>query len=558
MKTINKLFLTIGAVATFGLASCTSDLDLKPSNPQEETDLTGKLYEDFANVQLQFTSPGVNGNSAVSGFDPGMGTFQRAIFNLETISTDEANWLSTDNDFLQAEVQYGFAAPSNAAVLGTYSRMTCNIAMCNLFIKNVQEDKYGLTSVDQQRDAQTFVKQAKILRGACYYYLIDLYGNIGYADENTPQGEAPEQLTRAEAYNRAVADLEAVVAEYGNDYTQTWAYVGKEVGMAILMKFYLNAEIYTGTPQWEKCWNICQQIIAQHTGTGLEGSGLVDSYEKLFAANNSQYVKGAGGAVSEIIWGLPQDPDHIKAWSGSSFMLNAFLNSKSDKAKWNSGGSWGCMTARKQLADKFTWTWAKEVDPATGEEKDVYVSDDLRTKWWATESDGFTYDANPIYNLDHQLTCGYLPLKYIGWDIDNFGNKIKPSSGTTECLSSDYAMIRLAEVYLSAAEADLRGSLGHNTESLKYVNYIRKRAGVSTWGAEDLTLQNLMDERQRELYTECTRRTDLIRDGKWLKGYNWTWKNQVLEGANLPDRSLLWPIPGTMLDVAGYTQNPGY
>lgn len=546
MKTINKLILSIGAVATFGLASCTSDMDPTPKNPQEETDLTGKLYEDFANVQLQFTSPGVNGNSPVSGFDGGMGTFQRAIFNLETIPTDEANWLSTDNDYLQAEVQYGFAAPSNAAVLGTYSRMTCNIAMCNLFIKNVQEDKYGLSSADQQRDAQNFVKQAKILRGACYYYLIDLYGNIGYADENTPQGEAPEQLTRAEAYNRAVADLEAAVAEYGNDYSQTWAYVGKEVGMAVLMKFYLNAEIYTGTPQWAKCWDMCKQIIAQHSG-GLDNSGLVDDYAKLFAANNSQYVKGAGGSVSEIIWGLPQDPDHTRAWSGSSFMLNAFLNSKSDKTKWNSGGSWGCMTARKQLADKFEW------DDAT-----MTSSADARVRFWATSADGYSFDANPVYNLDHQQSCGYLPLKYIGWDIDNLGNTVLPATGTTEFLSSDYAMIRLAEVYLSAAEADLRGSLGHNTESLKFVNYIRKRAGVATWDASELTLQNVMEERQRELYTECTRRTDLIRDGKWLKGYNWTWKNQVLDGANLPDRAMLWPIPGTMLDVAGYTQNPGY
>lgn len=548
MKTINKFFLSIGAVATLGLASCTSDMDLKPSNPQEETDLTGKLYEDFANVQLQFASPGVNGNSPVTGFDGGMGTFQRSIFNLETIPTDEANWLSTNDAFMNAELQYSFASASNQAVLGTYSRMTCNIAMCNLFIKNVMEDAYGLSSVDQQNDAQNFVKQAKILRAACYYYLIDLYGNIGYADENTPQGEAPEQLTRAEAYNRAVADLEATVASYGNDFSQQWAYVGKEVGMAILMKFYLNAEIYTGTPQWSKCWDICQQIIARHTGSGLDGSGLADNYAKLFAANNSQYVKGAGGPVEEIIWGIPQDANHTKAWSGSSFMLNAFLNSKLDiKGKWNAGGSWSCMTTRKQLTEKFEW-----------DDASMTTSADTRVKYWATAADGFSYDPAPVYNIDHQFTCGYLPIKYIGYNLDANGVESIPATGTTECLNSDYAMIRLAEVYLSAAEADLRGSLGHNAESLKYVNYIRKRAGISTWGAGDMTLQNLMDERQRELYTECTRRTDLIRDGKWLKGYNWTWKNQVLEGANLPDHAILWPIPGTMLDVAGYTQNPGY
>ncbi|MDE5568534.1 MAG: RagB/SusD family nutrient uptake outer membrane protein, partial [Muribaculaceae bacterium] len=73
-----------------------------------------------------------------------------------------------------------------------------------------------------------------------------------------------------------------------------------------------------------------------------------------------------------------------------------------------------------------------------------------------------------------------------------------------------------------------------------------------------LTLETLQDERCRELYTENCRRTDLIRYGKWLSGYTWNWKAGVAEGANLPERCLLYPLPASIVTLAGYTQNPGY
>ena len=42
-------------------------------------------------------------------------------------------------------------------------------------------------------------------------------------------------------------------------------------------------------------------------------------------------------------------------------------------------------------------------------------------------------------------------------------------------LGGDYATIRLAEIYLSAAEAILNGA-GSSAKAVEYVNYIRERA----------------------------------------------------------------------------------
>ena len=126
-----------------------------------------------------------------------------------------------------------------------------------------------------------------------------------------------------------------------------------------------------------------------------------------------------------------------------------------------------------------------------------------------------------------------------------------------DCANADYVVIRLAEIYLSAAEAILHGA-GSTADALRYVNLIRGRAGLAAWTAADLTLETLQDERCRELYTENCRRTDLIRYGKWLSGYTWNWKGGVAEGANLPDRCLLYPLPASIVTLAGYTQNTGY
>lgn len=90
------------------------------------------------------------------------------------------------------------------------------------------------------------------------------------------------------------------------------------------------------------------------------------------------------------------------------------------------------------------------------------------------------------------------------------------------------------------------------------MNYIRERALLSPWTSGELSLNSLQDERCRELYTENCRRTDLIRYGKYISGYNWNWKNQVPGGADLPAHFNLYPLPSSIVYLGGYTQNPGY
>jgi hypothetical protein len=84
---------------------------------------------------------------------------------------------------------------------------------------------------------------------------------------------------------------------------------------------------------------------------------------------------------------------------------------------------------------------------------------------------------------------------------------------------------------------------------LVIVNQIRTNRGATAFAS--LTLDNLLDERSRELYWEGWRRNDLIRFGKFLGA----WTEKSASG----DERLLFAIPSEQLAVnPNLTQNPGY
>jgi len=157
-----------------------------------------------------------------------------------------------------------------------------------------------------------------------------------------------------------------------------------------------------------------------------------------------------------------------------------------------------------------------------------------------------------------------------GYAVTKFKNKTlagdaAPSGGNPDFVDTDFPMFRLADAYLMYAEAVLRGGAGGSaTQALDYVNAIRKRAYGNASGditSGQLTTAFILDERGRELYWECHRRTDLVRYGLLTGGnYIWSWKGNVKEGVATDSYRDLFPIPASDLAanpsmvqvVAGY------
>ncbi len=88
--------------------------------------------------------------------------------------------------------------------------------------------------------------------------------------------------------------------------------------------------------------------------------------------------------------------------------------------------------------------------------------------------------------------------------------------------STNFPIIRYADVLLMAAEADLKVNGTPSATAVEYFNQVRRRAfGASPTAANpaldltaaQITMQDIMDERSRELCFEGVRRADLVRWG---------------------------------------------
>lgn len=557
MKAISKILFGAGAlIATAGFSACTGDLDLLPTDPSSvtaaefEKDPQGYMEQVMADLYVNYctTGPSTEGDQPqpISGFDFGMCSFSRVCIQLGCFSSDEMAWLPTDADW--GNFRYGQVATNAPCILGMYSRLIVNASLCNDFIQTVNGGYFKLTP-ELQDQADEFVRQAKILRAATFFYLMDNFGNVPYGHEEVAIGSVFPQVTPDVVYKGETETLEELVAWYKqNDPNNRppYGYVGLDVAESLLVKYYLNAKSYGAEPAYEKCAEHAEAVIARLKGKGFNNSGLCYKYWQVFGHNNDQYTPNGPGwtGINEIIWDQPSDANKLQGWTGGSFLVNAWAGFEGGEASvWNATNGWKCLAARSTFVKTyFEWN------------DDFSESPDERTKLWCTTKQDFPVDNPSVAGQDKN---GFITVKYSNFDYENdeTGAKCATQPAATDNLGIDYAAIRLAEIYLSAAECYLQ--LGTNqAKANEYVNLIRERSGQAPYA--NVTMNELIRERSAELYNEGHRRTDLIRWNMWLSGYNWSFKNGVPEGADFGPEMRWYPLPLNIIGQAGYHQNPGY
>lgn len=119
-------------------------------------------------------------------------------------------------------------------------------------------------------------------------------------------------------------------------------------------------------------------------------------------------------------------------------------------------------------------------------------------------------------------------------------------------------MMRMAEVYLIAAEADIYANGGSN--ALSYLNKIRSRAGAKPLTAKP-DVQMVLDERARELCGEYVRFYDLKRTGRLSKEYLTNTNPDVGQYFSDATHNVRPIPPGFLNTLQGggvYYQNPNY
>lgn len=529
---IKKYLMLGGTALALGLSSvsCVGDLDLEPIDPSKifadpnDPDFVGCSFAECYAI-MGFCGTAGPGDANLSVPDAGASVYSRVILMMQEFPTDEAFWIWEDNG-LRDMCTVNYSA-SNKQVEICYSRLYQHIALCNSFLA-ITEDRADDPEMAVMRD------EIRTLRAMSYYWVIDIFGNGGFTISQ-PDGSEPVQTPRAELAAWLEGELRDIVDNGHLARTPFYGRVGIDAAEALLARYYLNAGVYTGTEQWANCLTRCNNIINRHKGGGFNGSGLAKRFLQVFCGQNHEFAPGGGNtAENEILWVQPFDANKAQSYGGTTWLIAGPLSA----ADFGLNASWSCMTAHKELSERF-----------------VDEPGDVRYSLWITdgrdmENQGF---------LDFSIG-GWQPIK---WTNYNKGVDTDFDIANTEVgvfANTDLAWIRLSDIYLMRAECYLHGH-GDATEALEGVNFVRERAGVTPWQIGQLTLDNLLDERSRELYFEMTRRTDLIRFGKFVGPgqEKWMWKGNILNGSTIADHFALMPIPTNILAAqADFKQNPGY
>lgn len=552
----------IVSLLCFSLTSCFSDLDTEPLDDNELVSskvystadgYMGMLAKCYSSLILTGQKGGDGGDGDLQGANEGYSGYVRLLFYLQELSTDNFLMPSSSNG-LRKMLNMQWDASNAPVVTWTYQRLYMAIAYCNEFLRECTEDKLRARGLWEEMgaDCEAYRAEARFIRAYCYAALCDMFGNVPYIDENTGVKDVPEQQSRKDIFEYAEKELLDIDSKLKDSHVAKYGHVDRVAAWFLLSRMYLNAETWIKVNRYDDALKYAKKVIE-------EGNyPLARDYREIFLADNDQ--------CSEIIWPLCQDGQKAQSSAGTNFYVKAFVNGPMNELYQTGVGSrgWGNVRAKTTLVDAF--------DPAD-------VPFDVNDSWGNNKADKRALFMTALPNqrketwddnlaMTSTFTCGY---GYIKWR--NVTKNDQPAPQGEAYTSIDFPMFRTGEAYLIAAEAILRGAQGTRAQALSYVNEIRQRAYMSgnyakagvrsdvagTITDDQLTLDFILAERQRELASELVRRTDLVRFGKFTKGNNWDWKNGERLGADVDDHFNVFPIPETeRTNNPNLKQNDGY
>jgi len=533
---MNKIyyFLIVLGLSSSLLTSCEGDLDQYPHTETTSEDVyttaanyktvLAKLYASFV-ITGQEKGGGNSDISSNSGYD-----YMRCFFNLQECGTDEvaSTWLEGDN---VGNLTYLSWDADDPWVSDMYYRIYYTITLCNEFIRNASDANISKFTDDEQAEIIHYRAEARFLRALAYYHALDFYRNIPFVTEADPVGAyTPPRYTSQQVFDYIVSELTAINDNLlSNDATNfEYGRASKAAAWTLLAKLYLNAEVYINANHYTDCITYCNKIINGDGGA----YALENDFTKLFNAENNL-------RDNEIIFPLTVDAEHTVTWGATTYIICGEVGTSSDYLKpadYGIASGWGMFRARGELSA-------------------LYNENDGRNLFF---TEGQTQYLDQIDNQSY----GYFFKKWT-----NLTDAGEAASNTTDGgVNTDYPMFRLADVYLMLAESVLRGGNGSSvTTALNLVNKLRERAfgdnyetngKLSTAG---LTLNFILNERARELALECTRRTDLIRFGKFTTSdYLWQWKGGVKDGTSVDSKYNYYPIPTSDLTANPNLYNDEY
>jgi len=447
----------------------------------------------------------------------------------------------------------------NGAWVGPYQ----GIGQVNIILKDVTNLNYASLGLPESDKAQ-HMSELRTLRAWFYTFLLDFFRNVPLSeDAETVKGQSTPQ----EIFAYIEKELkEALPGLPKNGRAGRWDQAG---AASLLVRLYLNAEKWIGTPKYTECAQIAQEII-----NGQYGAYSIDPDYK------GPFRSGINGYRSpENIFEFPHARNNLEF----SYFYNAFMHYQARYSLDNDWGGWNGihLTPSRDLEGNV-------YDYKLGKPFEKYAADDKRKQPFTTTGTGGQYEGfflfGPQYEFNKAKGFGYDLTKPVNGTEEYTGKPLvfvdqvgRFSEGATGLAKGSQVSlgeensgvrfikfpwlpmsqnlfqfnsapeVRLAEIYYSLAECKYRA--GDKAGAATLLDAVRKRNfPADKWPAHSyeanlaiLTDDEFVDELGREFLGERHRRTDLIRWNRF--GEEWWDKPK-----DATDKSV-FPIPARQLNA---------
>jgi len=481
-------------------------------------------------------------------------------------ATDEA--FNKFDDYNASVMNSGSLTPDNLGVFDIWAPTYKIIQNCNIFLSKIDN-----VPGDQAR-RNGLKGEVTYLRAYAYFKLTRDYGGVPLItkpfDLNSDFKAARNSYDECSSFIASELDKAATLLPV----QQGSASYGRATkGAALALKSTLL--LYAASPQWNPTNDVVRWQKASDAAKAvidLNAFQLFNgNYADLFTTKNSELIM-VRETNKQYMWSAFQGVEMFLSPSGFH--------------------GWASFAPSQNLVDAFGTADGKDLtDPTSGyNPQHPYVNRDPRF-YQDIVFDGRPY-GQPAFCQDRYGVGSTNVAEFYeggldspqGWD--KWNNSVtrytfRKYCDTTYNFNSEtqtnkfWIVSRLSEIYLNYAEAQFY--LGNNATTIKYLNLIRQRAGITnplSSGLSGTALENkIRNERQVELCLEGHRYYDVRRwkianvtENKPLMGvvitksaggsktYNYT---QVQTRIFKPQHYLL-PIPTSEINRTNLVQNPGY
>ena len=570
MKKNIKLYLAAGlvcCVANTTFTACT-DLDVTPEAQFTEYPTTEAAVEaQMADVYFHLR-----------------GTLGRRYMEAQALSSDEWVGISFDGDYADGGIYaqcslHNFSATS--ASTGWYEDVTSGITKANKVIVSMGGEENDATA------------QARFMRAFYTWIIMDSYGDAPILDRLIDEDESIDRSPRADVARWIESELKAItdLLPTNVDIT-TYGKPTRYAAEALLAKLYINWPVYTASTvtaydaasysneHLSDVVSLCDDIIQSGKFSLSEGA---TGYRSKFWPNNGYQVK-------DFIYAMPFDaitaqgfqycrpriwrqgrndgeggPGYFGSDIGNSTGGNfSICPEMSDRLMALSTDDRQENILAGQIYMFDATSYAKTTTPYKYKGEEIALDKTIRLKY--TDADN---NAHYIEYEDGIKNTGLYPadcaILNTGKDVKGWSQGYKSVkyfviredfiNGRNQ--SNDLPIFRYADILMTKAEAIARGAQATNSETaLSLMNQIRSYVNAPTYAATP-SLEEIYDERGRELFDENWRRNDMIRFGHYEDEYGF--HRRGFPTARFDKECRVFPIPQDVLNKnTNWTQNAGY